>query len=422
MTHVNVDMINCATSQFVQEPLVKGKEVVILMEITMNNLLSAGALDLQDFLSRVDLLSDLGFSVLISNYSEFYRLTTYFRRYTKEMVGVAMGINNLLEIFNEKYYENLEGGILESLGRLFRYAVKLYVYPMRRGPMKKISRVQRHQRINPRASNVLINAKRQDCRPSVNLTPTFSRIATLNPSLDSTGGPGYFLARSAEANQDNDVLWEKMVPESVVEAIKRRIVRPHQRPGLNQMPLGLPASAGLRQPAIAAKWARRARVRALFSSDTASPNSARRQTAAQHRVGLLYPQRIGDKRTGAARGADQSFYGDHRCQIEPRADQPKSDPCADRAGNPSKKCTATKGHPLPAKIDRIEQDVTASVARPAAQQTRDKLSGRDDRSAATREIPRPPDPSARPIKAIGERHHCRGLRCVHVRIMSPSAM
>src|SRR5580658_5823250 len=47
------------------------------------------------------------------------------------MIGVAMGINNLLEVFNEKYYENLEGGILESFGRLFRNAVRLYVYPMR---------------------------------------------------------------------------------------------------------------------------------------------------------------------------------------------------------------------------------------------------------------------------------------------------
>ena len=131
VTHVNVDMLNCATAQFVQEPLVKGKEVIVLMEITMNNLLAAGALDAQDFLSRVDLLGDIGFTVLISNYSEYYRLTSYFRRYTKEMIGVAMGINNLLEIFNEKYYENLEGGILESFGRLFRNAVKLYIYPMR---------------------------------------------------------------------------------------------------------------------------------------------------------------------------------------------------------------------------------------------------------------------------------------------------
>src|SRR6202166_4385338 len=130
VTHVNVDMINCAAAQFVQEPLVKGREVVVLMEITMNNLLAEGALDARDFLARVDLLGDIGFTILISNYSEYYRLTSYFRRYTKEMIGVAMGINNLLEIFNEKYYENLEGGILESFGRLFRNAVKLYVYPM----------------------------------------------------------------------------------------------------------------------------------------------------------------------------------------------------------------------------------------------------------------------------------------------------
>ena len=132
VTHVNVDMIACATAQFVQESAVKGKEVIVLMEITMNNLLSEGALDARDFLSRVDLLADMGFTVLISNYSEYYRLTSYFRRYTKEMIGVAVGINNLLEIFNEKYYDNLEGGILESFGRLFRNAVKLYVYPMSR--------------------------------------------------------------------------------------------------------------------------------------------------------------------------------------------------------------------------------------------------------------------------------------------------
>src|SRR5439155_27358264 len=63
VTHVNVDMLNCGTAQFVQEPAVKGKEVIVLMEITMNNLLAAGELDARDFLSRVDLLSDIGFTV-----------------------------------------------------------------------------------------------------------------------------------------------------------------------------------------------------------------------------------------------------------------------------------------------------------------------------------------------------------------------
>jgi hypothetical protein len=131
VTLVNIDMLNCATAQFLQEPAVKGRPVMVLMEITMNNLLAAGRLDAGDFLARVDLLGAIGYTVLISNYPEFFRLTSYFRRYTKEMIGVALGINNLVEIFNEKYYDNLEGGILESFGRLFRNAVKLFVYPMR---------------------------------------------------------------------------------------------------------------------------------------------------------------------------------------------------------------------------------------------------------------------------------------------------
>ncbi len=124
VTHVNVDMINCACAHFMQDPRVKGRELIVLMEITMNNLLAAGDIDDGDFLSRIDLLGDIGITVLTSNYSEYYRLTSYFRRYTEEIIGVTMGINNLLDVFTEKYYENLPGGILESFDRLFRNAVR----------------------------------------------------------------------------------------------------------------------------------------------------------------------------------------------------------------------------------------------------------------------------------------------------------
>lgn len=130
VTHLHVDMLSCASKAFAREPGVAGKEIIVLMELTLNNLSVSGTVDPQDFLARVELLGSLGHTVLISNYSEFHRLTTYFRRYTHEMIGVAMGINTLLELFNEKYYENLQGGILEAVGRLFRYDVRLYVYPM----------------------------------------------------------------------------------------------------------------------------------------------------------------------------------------------------------------------------------------------------------------------------------------------------
>jgi hypothetical protein len=225
ITHVNVDMVTCATAQFVQEPLVNGKEVVVLMEITMNNLLSAGALDAQDFLSRVDLLADIGFTVLISNYSEYYRLTSYFRRYTKEMIGVAIGINNLLEIFNEKYYENLEGGILESFGRLFRNAVKLYVYPMRKQAYDRyVESRGSGTSLQSFASNVLISAK--NVRVVEHLASLYAHLLE-NRYIDCIVGfdtsiLDIFSRDALQKIKDNNLLWEKMVPVSVANAIKRR--------------------------------------------------------------------------------------------------------------------------------------------------------------------------------------------------------
>jgi hypothetical protein len=131
VTNVSIDMLDCAQAQFVQEPNVQGKEPIVLFEMTLKNLTDAGVIDHQDFLDRVDLLGSLGKTVLISNYAEFHRLAAYLFRYTKEMIGVVMGVPTLRELFEEKYYTDLEGGILESFGRLFKNALKLYIYPLK---------------------------------------------------------------------------------------------------------------------------------------------------------------------------------------------------------------------------------------------------------------------------------------------------
>jgi hypothetical protein len=231
VTHVNVDMLNCATAQFVQEPLVKGKQVVVLMEITMHNLLAAGELDPKDFLARVDLLGDIGFNVLISNYSEYYRLTSYFRRYTKEMIGVTMGINNLIEIFNEKYYENLEGGILESFGRLFRNSVKLYIYPMRQDGFDVYTAsgqpVPTNSDRTPShafASSVLINAKNVQIADHLrNLYAHLLEAHYIDCIVGFDPSILHIFSRDVLRRiKEGDATWEKMVPEAVVAAIKRR--------------------------------------------------------------------------------------------------------------------------------------------------------------------------------------------------------
>ena len=67
---------------------------------------------------------------MITNYGEFYRLANYLQRHTSKMIGLVMGVPTLREIFEEKYYTHLAGGILESFGRLFKNDLKLYVYPL----------------------------------------------------------------------------------------------------------------------------------------------------------------------------------------------------------------------------------------------------------------------------------------------------
>ena len=129
VTLLTMDMLDAAQSLFIQEPQVAGEEIIVLMEMTLKNLSTSGEIDHIDFLDRVDTLCALGRNVLISNYGEFHRLASYLFRYTKKKIGVAMGIPTLRDIFEEKYYTDLDGGILESFGRLFKNDLKLYICP-----------------------------------------------------------------------------------------------------------------------------------------------------------------------------------------------------------------------------------------------------------------------------------------------------
>jgi hypothetical protein len=129
-TLVNADMQRGARERFAAEPDVDGKSVTSLMEITMSNLRVEGQVDVRDFVARAEVLAASGCTALISDYSEYYRLVQYLARYTSAKIGLVLGAGALRELFREKYYTHLEGGILEALGRLFKENVKLYVYPM----------------------------------------------------------------------------------------------------------------------------------------------------------------------------------------------------------------------------------------------------------------------------------------------------
>ena len=206
ITNTTLDMLERAQEQFLQEAEMKGEEPVVLMEMTLRNLLSEGGVDHKDFLARVDVLRALGKTVLISNYARYYKLVAYLSRYTHKSIGIALGVPSLREIFDEKFYTDLEGGLLEAIGKLFKTAVRLYVYPWRDPVTGKVTTAE-SMRVAPHLQNLYTYLIENRCLESikkhnVEYLPIFSRDV---------------LARI----QTYDPSWETMVPPPVVEIIKR---------------------------------------------------------------------------------------------------------------------------------------------------------------------------------------------------------
>jgi len=206
VTNVAYDMMKCAHSMFLLEDDVSEEQPEIVLEITMKNLMSSGQLDLQDFLDRIDMLGAMGRTVLISNYGEFYRLIQYLRRYTDRSIGLPLGIPSLHEIFDEKYYGNLDGGILEGLGRLFKKGVRLYVYPTKDEKGHILEAASYH-----------VGEERQTLYTYL-LENRFI-VPMAGCKLDYLGLQSL---QVLERLQKGDPSWEQMVPPQVAEIIKTR--------------------------------------------------------------------------------------------------------------------------------------------------------------------------------------------------------
>ena len=131
VTKVNMNMYEQSLELFLNEKKVDREKTRVIFEITLSNLKSEGDIDEKDFLDRADLLGSLGQMVMISNFQEYYKVVEYFSQFTAERMGLTMGINTFVALFDEKYYRHLSGGILEAFGKLFFRDLKVYLHPMK---------------------------------------------------------------------------------------------------------------------------------------------------------------------------------------------------------------------------------------------------------------------------------------------------
>ncbi|WP_179344839.1 TonB-dependent receptor [Winogradskyella ursingii] len=206
VTKVNMDMFEKSYEMFIKENKVDKDQTQVIFEITLSNLRAEGEIDEQDFMDRAKLLCSLGQTVLISNFQEYYKLVEYFSQYSRNRMGLAMGVNNLVDIFDEKYYRHLSGGILEAFGKLFYKDLRVYLYPMQNedGTTTNSENLKVHPRMKELYKFFKYNGKVVDITDyDASNLDVFSRKVL---KMIASGEDG----------------WESMLPEGVANLIKEK--------------------------------------------------------------------------------------------------------------------------------------------------------------------------------------------------------
>src|ERR1043166_941626 len=202
ITNLTLAILDSARSRFAAD-----EPPAVLMEMTLRQLQVGGArIDHADFLARVDTLGALGHPVMISHYLRYHRLMPVLRRVTPKRIGFAMGLRNVRELFDEEFYTDTPGGILQAIGELFQGDIKLYVCPAIDTTTGKIVSPENFQ-VPPHLRHVYAHLLDNKLLETIPVDESMLSI----------------YARDVLGKiQSGDPAWEKMVPAPVVEIIKGR--------------------------------------------------------------------------------------------------------------------------------------------------------------------------------------------------------
>ena len=144
---------------------------------------------------------------MITNFQQYFKLVEYFSEFTKERMALAMGVNNLIQIFDEKYYRNLSGGILEAFGKLFYRDLKVYMYPYK----------DQETGTYVNTENLKVHPRMKELYKFFKNNGRLINIDDFDPeTLD------IFSRTVLKMIVNGDKGWEEMLPEGIPEIIKQK--------------------------------------------------------------------------------------------------------------------------------------------------------------------------------------------------------
>jgi hypothetical protein len=207
VTIINSNILDSGVQHMSLQLKDKKSDLVVMSELTMAHLTAGGSgtIDQRDFLDRVDTLSLLGHNVMVTNFPLFSQLHVELRKFTDNLIGIAMGALALPTLFNASYYAKYPGGLLGAFGDLLDDRTMILVFPYKTDkecmtaesykPAPEIQHFYKHLMVNGRLIDM------QNC----DVTQTSLQSDEIR-KLMSKGDPQ----------------WEKYVPAKVRDIIKKR--------------------------------------------------------------------------------------------------------------------------------------------------------------------------------------------------------
>ena len=206
VTKVNEDMYEKSFKMISNDSDFNLEKTISIFELTLSNLLSGqNDVNEQDFLDRAELLCSSGKTVMITNFQEYYKLSDYFSNYTTKKTVMTMGVDNLIKVFEDKYYSNLSGGILEAFGKLFKHNIEIYLYPLIKG----------EKLIN--SSNLQVEDNMKNLYKYFKDNKKIRDIENFNKSLLNI-----YSWEVLDEIKNNSPGWEEKLPEAISNLIKEK--------------------------------------------------------------------------------------------------------------------------------------------------------------------------------------------------------
>jgi hypothetical protein len=129
VTNTHLDIFKRGQEHFKKEFGVKQNDLLGLFEFTIDNRIKKTHISTEQAYQRVKVINELQLPVLVTGFTLFYQLKEFIRLSTPSPLAIVIGATHLEKLFDESYYHDLKGGLLEGMSKLLGRFSRLYIYP-----------------------------------------------------------------------------------------------------------------------------------------------------------------------------------------------------------------------------------------------------------------------------------------------------